>query len=48
MHAFLLHDLPKLVEDVPLAVGARMCYMHDGAPAHVSRAVRHVLNIMNS
>jgi hypothetical protein len=33
---FLLHDLPKLLEDVPLAVGARMWYMHDGAPAHFS------------
>jgi hypothetical protein len=41
---FLLHDLPKLLEDVPLAVRARMWYMHDGAPAHFSRAVRDVLN----
>jgi hypothetical protein len=43
---FLVHDLPKLLEDVPLAVRARMWYMHDGAPAHFSRAVRDVLNIM--
>jgi hypothetical protein len=41
---FLLHDLPKLLEDVPLAVRARMWYMHDGAPAHFSRAVRDVLS----
>jgi hypothetical protein len=41
---FLLHDLPKLMEDVPLAVRARMWYMHDGAPAHFSCAVRDVLN----
>jgi hypothetical protein len=41
---FLLHELPKLLEDVPLAVRARMWYMHDGAPAHFSRAVRDVLN----
>jgi hypothetical protein len=43
---FLLHDLPKLLEDVPLAVRARMGYMQDGAPAHFSRAVRDVPNIM--
>jgi hypothetical protein len=41
---FLLHDLPKLLGDVPLAVRARIWYMHDGAPAHFSRAVRDVLN----
>jgi hypothetical protein len=40
---FPLHDLPKLLEDVPLAVKALMWYMHDGAPAHFSRAVRDVL-----
>jgi hypothetical protein len=43
---FLLRDLPKLLEDVPLAVRAQMWYIHDGAPAHFSRAVRDVLNIM--
>jgi hypothetical protein len=37
-------DLPNLLEDVPLAVRARIWYMHDGAPAHFSRAVRAVLN----
>jgi hypothetical protein len=36
---FLLHDLPK-----PLTLGSRMLYMHDGAPAHSSRAVRGVLS----
>jgi hypothetical protein len=41
---FLLHDLPKLLEDVPLAARARMWYLHDGAPAHFSRAVRDVLS----
>jgi hypothetical protein len=40
---FLLHDLPKLLGNVLLAVTARMWYMHDGAPAHFSRAVREVL-----
>jgi hypothetical protein len=36
--------LPKLLEDVRLVVRARMWYMHDGAPAHFSRAVRDVFN----
>jgi hypothetical protein len=36
--------LPKLPEDVPLAVRARMWYMHDVAPAQSSRAVRDVLS----
>jgi hypothetical protein len=40
---FLLHDLSKLQEDVPLAVRARMCNMHKGAPAHFCRAVWDVL-----
>jgi hypothetical protein len=43
---FLLYDLPKLLEDVPLAVRARTWHTHDGAPAHFTRAVRDVLNIM--
>jgi hypothetical protein len=41
---FLLHVLPKLPEDVPLAFRARMWYMHVDAPAHLSRAVRDVLS----
>jgi hypothetical protein len=41
---FLLHNLPNLLEDVPLAVRARMWYMHDGTPTYFSRAVRDVLN----
>jgi hypothetical protein len=43
---FLLRDLQKLLEDVPLAVRTRMLYMHDGAPAPSSRAERNVLNTM--
>jgi hypothetical protein len=35
---FLLHVLLKLLEDVPLAVRARMWYMHDGVSAYFSRA----------
>jgi hypothetical protein len=41
---FLLHDLPKLLEDVPLAVRAEMWYMHDDAPVHFRGTVRDVLN----
>jgi hypothetical protein len=44
---FPLHDLPKLLEDVPLSVRARVWYMHDGAPAHFNRAVRDVLSNTN-
>jgi hypothetical protein len=40
---FLLHDLPKLPEDVPLAVRTRLWYLHDDDPAHFSRAVQDVL-----
>jgi hypothetical protein len=41
---FLLHDLPQLLEGVPLAVRARVWYMRDGSPAHFSRSVRNVLS----
>jgi hypothetical protein len=41
---FLSHDLPKLLEEVPLAVRAWIWYMHVGAPAHFSRALRDVLS----
>lgn len=39
---FLLHDLPKLLEGVSLAVRASMWYMHDDAAAYFSRAMRDV------
>jgi hypothetical protein len=41
---FLSHDLPKVLEDVSLAIRPWMWCMHGGAPAHFSRAVRDVLN----
>jgi hypothetical protein len=41
---FLLHNLPDLLEDVPLAVRAQMWYMLDGPPAYFSCAVRDVLS----
>jgi hypothetical protein len=43
---FLIYDLSKLVEDVPLAARARMRYSDDGAPARFSRSVRDVLSNM--
>jgi hypothetical protein len=43
---FLLHDLTKLLEDVPLEVRIRMWHMRDGAPSDFSRAVRNVLSNM--
>jgi hypothetical protein len=33
---FLLHDLPELLEYVPLAVRPRIWYVQDGAPAHLA------------
>jgi hypothetical protein len=41
---FFLHELPKLLEGVPLAVRERMWYMRVAAPARFSRAVRDVLS----
>jgi hypothetical protein len=41
---FLQHDLPELLDDIPLAVVARIHYMHDGAPAHFSLRARRYLD----
>jgi hypothetical protein len=41
---FLLHDLPKLLEDILWQSWVWMWYMHDGAPAHFSCVVRDILN----
>jgi hypothetical protein len=41
---FLLHDLPKLLEDVPLAVRAQMWYVHNDALESFTRAMRDVLD----
>jgi hypothetical protein len=40
----LSHNPAELLEDVALAVRARVWRMRDGAPAHFSRAVRGVLS----
>lgn len=41
---FLSYDLPKLLEDVSLAVRARMWYIHDGALAQLSHTVLNVVS----
>jgi hypothetical protein len=41
---FLSHDLPKLLEDIPLAARARMWCMQDDVPAHFSLSVRQALS----
>ena len=37
---FLEHVLHELLEDVPQHVRQRMWFQHDGAPPHLTRAVR--------
>jgi hypothetical protein len=39
---FILHDLPKLLEHIPLALWTRKWYMHNGAQAHFGHTVREV------
>ena len=41
---FLRHNLPQLLEEVPLDRRGRMWFLHDGAPAHFSRMVRRFLD----
>lgn len=41
---FLEHELPGLLEDVPLATRHRMYYQHDGAPPHTARVVTQYLD----
>lgn len=40
---FLIHDLPDLLENVPLNTRQNMVYQQDGAPPHNSRIVRQTL-----
>lgn len=42
---FLQNTLPGLLEDIPLETRNAMWYLHDGAPAHVTRQVRDFLNL---
>ena len=37
-------ELPKQLEDVPLATRIAMYFQHDGAPSHYTRHVMHQLN----
>jgi len=41
---FLLHRLPELLENVPLAQRIEMLFQQDGHPAHTSRLARTILN----
>jgi len=42
--AFLRHELPGLLEDIPLMIRSQMYFQHDGAPSHYTRHVREFLN----
>ncbi|KRT85862.1 hypothetical protein AMK59_1817 [Oryctes borbonicus] len=37
---FLQSMMPEFIEDIPLQVRKQMWFMHDGAPLHISQAVR--------
>ena len=41
---FLQNELPKQLEDVPLATRIAMYFRHDGAPSHYTRHVMQHLN----
>lgn len=41
---FLQHELPPLLENLPLLLRAQMWFMHDGAPPHFSIIARDHLN----
>jgi len=41
---FLIHDLPELLEDIPLNIRQNIMYQQDGAPPHNSRIVQQTLN----
>jgi hypothetical protein len=42
---FLQHELPQLMEDVPIGQRINSWFMHDGAPAHFSLAARNFLDL---
>ena len=41
---FLQKELPKQLEDVPLATRIAMYFQHDGVPSHYTRHVMQHLN----
>ena len=40
----LQHELPAILENVPIQTRRQMCYQHDGASPHFSQVVRQYLN----
>lgn len=46
-HHFLVHQLPDLVETIPIGIRQRMWFMHDGAPGHFSHLARNYLSRAN-
>jgi len=42
--AFLRHELPDLLEDIPLMIRSQMYFQHDVATPHYTRHVREFLN----
>jgi len=42
--AFLRHELPGLLEDIPLMIRSQTYFQHDGAQPHYTRRVREFLN----
>ena len=42
--AFLRHELPGLLKDIPLMIRSQMYFQHDGAPPYYTRHVREFLN----
>lgn len=42
---FLEHELPQLMEDVPVGIRMNSWFMHDGAPAHFSLVARNFLDV---
>lgn len=41
---FIEHELPALLEDIPIIMRNQLWFMHDGAPAHFSRTAREYLD----
>jgi len=41
---FLDQELPKLLEDIPIAERLNMWYQHDGCPSHYAAAARQILD----
>ncbi|KOC70141.1 hypothetical protein WH47_08402 [Habropoda laboriosa] len=43
---FLVNELQDLLEEVPFAIGTRMCFQLDRALAHCDHSIRKTLNNM--